>query len=63
MNEKLKNAVIINGEVYALYDDPEPDECARCALALRCHWVNLICTALFYNENTIGKRFYKVELY
>jgi hypothetical protein len=62
MNEKLKNAVIINGEVYALYDDPEPDECTRCALREDCG-SHTICVVVFGIEECIGKRFYRIELY
>lgn len=62
MNEKLKNAVIINGEVYALYDDPELDECTRCALREDCG-SDSICIVVFRAEECIGKRFYRIELY
>lgn len=46
----MQNGIIINGVEYILIEDPEWDECERCALFEQCgNGENLICKSLFDN--------------
>ena len=57
--EKL-NAIVIEGKVYELFKNTDPDVCERCALSngKRCiapHWYNCNCTALKYSQSLTDK--------
>lgn len=55
-----ENSITINGRIYVLVDDEEPDECLRCALRGKCDTQNLLCQIL--DDAPQGKRFEKMDV-
>jgi hypothetical protein len=56
-----ENAIILNGKVYVLVDDDQPEECHRCALREQCDkGGTLLCQLIDFDGQ--GKRFDVLDL-
>lgn len=55
-----ENSITINGTIYVLVDDEEPEECTRCALSAECDTQNLLCNLL--DKAPQGKRFEAMDV-